>query len=369
MAFWRREGKRVVVYTSRGGQQVRVSRKETKHLDGEPDHNVDTWVRHYALTHEGTRRRGPVEVLDEPATIDLVETFCVHLASRRKSKKTTSQHRHNLLTYCLPFFVSRHHLADPVHWPAKSVRLLEHLESLGLAPRTINVCNVSMRVFWTWLVEEGHAAGSLLLRNAVVGSRDTPLSFVVSPDDVLRHTYASPELRLLSLIGYFTSLRPQEVVALRPRDFRAGSRAAELEACRVMAAAGHFGRLAVEIHRQRVGNDFARPKAGSRGWVACFDERAAREIVAALRERDPDALLFPCRLDWYFRLWRRRGYPGLTLKDLRRSSIYWLGHYGKLDFTQMKNHARHSDPSTTALYVRRPGGESAGDFGDLDLDA
>lgn len=368
MAFWTRDGNRVVVYSSSGGKQRKLPRADIRHLDTEPDHNVETWVRNWELANEGRAGR-QTETLDIPPLLDLVETFSAYLETRRKSPKTISQHKHNLTRYCLPFFASVHGLVDPPLWPSKSVRLLEHLQSRGCASRTINTCNVSMRVFWNWLVEEGRASGALLLRNAVGGPRDTPLARTVAPDEILKRKYPSPEIRLLALIGYFFSLRPQELVALRPRDFRAGSRAAELEACRVMKAAGHFGRFAVEIHRQRVGNDFRPPKVNSRGWVACFSERAARELVATLGGRKPDELIFPHRLDWYFRLWRRDGIPGVTLKDLRRSSLYWLGHYGHLEFTQLKNHARHADPSTTALYVRRPGREEAGEFEALDLDA
>jgi integrase len=368
MAYWRRETHGIVVYTSKGGKQRKLPRGETRHLDTEPDHNIETWVRNWELTHEGVKRQ--YEQLDHPAILDLVETFCVHLASRRKTQKTIKQHRHNLARYCLPFFVQKEELADPILWPTKSVRLLAHLEQQGVAPRTINICNVSMRVFWTWLVEEGRAAGVLLLRNAVIGQQETPLNFTVVPQDILARLYDSPEMRLLTLIGYFFSLRPQELVALRAGDFRAGSRALETEAGKVMAASKLYGRLVVNVSRQRRGKEFAAPKANSKGWVACFDERAAREIVAALAGRKPDELLFSHRLDWWFRLWKRHGYPGLKLKDLRRASIYWLGNYTELPFTALKNHARHADPSTTALYVRRPGeGGPTDQYEELDLDA
>lgn len=366
MAFWRREGKRVVVYTTVAGRQKRLPRETVHHLDPEPDHNIDTWVNNWSLTHEGVKRQ--YDELDHPSTLDLVEIFCAYLKTRRKSPKTIGQHRHNLTRYCLPYFVSVNELVDPIHWPSKSVRLLSHLEGLGLSPRTINTCNVSLRVFWNWLVEEGKAAGVLLLRNAMVGQQVTPLDFAVTPQDILKHLYAAPELRLLAILGYFFSLRPQEVVALTPGDFRAGSKATELECCKAMVSGGLYGRFAVHIHRQRVGNDFSSPKVNSKGWVACFDEAAAREIVGLLRDRPIDQLLLPYRLDWYFRLWRKKGYPGLTLKDLRRASLYWLGQYGGLPFTTLKNHARHADPSTTALYVRRPGNEKV-EWDDLDLDA
>lgn len=366
MAFWRKDGTRVSVYTSRDGRQRRLPRDLTRHLDREPDHNIDTWVHNWALVNERTVAQAVV--LTNQDVLTLVETFCTYLSTRKKSPKTISQHRHNLTRYCLPFLVQAEGLVDPVQWPTRSVRLLEHLQGRGVAARTINTCNVSMRVFWNWLVEEGRATGTLLVRNAIVGAQATPLGFTVTPDDIIKRLYPSPELRLLALIGYFFSLRPQELVSLRPCDFRAGSIAAELDACKAAAKHHLFGRFAVNITRQRVGQEFKTPKANSKGWVACFHEVAAREIVASLQRRKPDELLFSHRLDWWFRLWARDGYPGLALKDLRRASLYWLGHFTELPFTALKNHARHADPSTTALYTRRPG-QDAPAFDALDLDA
>lgn len=363
---WQRVNGKVYFYYSLDGKQHKVPRAQTKWLDNEPKHNIETERRRWGLANLKTGTQ--YEQLDNAATLDLVETFCVYLETRRKSPKTIQQHKHNLTRYCLPFFVQKEGLEHPQQWPTKSVRLLGHLQSSGVASRTINTCNVSMRVFWTWLVEEGKASGAMLLRNAIIGQEATPMNFTVTPDDILRRPYYSPEMRLLSLIGYFFSLRPQELVALRPSDFRAGSKAAELECCKVMDGAGLYGRFAVSISRQRAGNSFKLPKSNSKGWVACFDEAAAKEIVTMLRDARPDELLFKFRLDWWFKLWRTRGYPGMAMKDLRRASLYWLGHYSSLTFIALKNHARHSDPSTTSLYTRRPGHEQV-EFADLDLDA
>lgn len=366
---WQRDKQgRVWFYYSQDGNQKKVPRSETKHLDTEPDHNVAAERTRWGLVNLGTKPQW--DTLTHDDTLALVAAFCAYLETRKKSPKTVSQHRHNLNDYCLPFFVQKEGLTDPVLWPKKSVRLLEHLQGLEVGARTINTCNVSLRVFWDWLVEEGRATGALLLRNSVSGDDETPLNFTVTPKDILDQLYKTPELAILALVGYFFSLRPQELVALRPCDFRAGSAAIDLEACKVMAQHGLYSRLAVNVHRQRVGNSFKTPKANSKGWVACFHEGAAREIVAALKNEPPYELIFKHRLDWWFKLWAKKGhgYPGLTLKDLRRASLYWLGNHTQISFTALKNHARHADPSTTALYVRRPG-EEASEFSPLDLDA
>ena len=64
------------------------------------------------------------------------------------------------------------------------------------------------------------------------------------------------------------------------------------------------------------------------------------------------------------------GYPGMTLKDLRRASLYWLGHYSSVDLVALKNHARHRNVETTSLYTRRPLEDVSdlGGDGELNLD-
>jgi integrase len=367
MAFWKRRNKAVYVYSWKDGRQCVLPRSATKHLDSEPDHNIDTWVGNWALANEA--QRPPGTTLTNTETLRLVEDFCAYLEKRGKSPKTVVGHRHNLTAHVLPFFVELEGLTQPSQWVFRSVRLYTHLsDTKALSPRLVNLCNISLRRFWEWLVEEQIAEGALKLRNAIEGVKKTPLKKAVVPDDVLKAHFKRDDIRLLALIGYFFSLRPQEVIALRPMDFRAGSQAAALEACKTMTKAGLYGKFAVHIHRQVSGKRMVAPKAGSEGMVACFSEAAAKEIVAALKDRKKDERLFPSRMDQWFKLWRRMGLKGVTMKDLRRASLYWLGHYGVLDFTALKNHARHSDPATTALYVRRPE-EDPGEFDELDLDA
>ncbi len=56
------------------------------------------------------------------------------------------------------------------------------------------------------------------------------------------------------------------------------------------------------------------------------------------------------------------------MKDLRRASIYWLGHHTNIGIIELKSHARHKRVDTTALYLRRPE-EQIDELDALDLDA
>lgn len=365
---WQRDASgRVIFYFWQDGKQHKVPRADTRHLDSELDHNVKAAREAWGRANLAAKRQ--VEILTHADTLALVETFCIYLETRKKDHRTIHGYRHLLTSYVLPFFVQGEQLVEPDQWPRKSVRLLEHLKATDLADRTINKCNVALRVFWKWLVEEGRATGNLLLRNAVVGQQVTPLSFAVTPEQILECSYGTAEMRLMALIGFFFSLRPQELIALRRCDFMAGANAMTTEASKVMYAAGLYGRLAVNIHRQRAPRGFKPPKVNSRGWVACFNSAAAMAIVSAIKDLPPEDLLFPNGMRWYIRLWARHGFKGLNFKDLRRASLYWLGNRTELPFIALKNHARHADPSTTALYTRRPGDEQFDEIDDLDLDA
>jgi integrase len=159
---------------------------------------------------------------------------------------------------------------------------------------------------------------------------------------------------LFGLIAYFFSLRPQEVMALEKRDFATGSKALSFECSRAMVNAGLDGCLVVNVVKQNskiVG--ISDPKRSSRGVVACFNGEARRLILTALERAEPGRL-FPFCVDHYYHLWARYGIPGITLKDMRRASIYWLAHYTSLSLPALRNHARHSSIETTGIYTRRP---------------
>lgn len=367
MAHWqRRKSGLVYVYTFRDGKQVALPRDQTRHLDGEPDTNIQYWVDNWSAANEGTepRRGGELTDVELLRLLQQFETYSLTV----RAQKTVAEHCGNLRRYVLPFFASEE--VEPNHWPFRSIRLITHLTEQGLQPRHINACNIALRKFWKYLTEEGIAQGDLRLRGAGRRPEATPLRYTITPQQVLSHVYGTPELRFIALVGFFFSLRPEEITAIRPGDLRAGSTASALECCRVMRTYKHFDRLAVYVSRQisQAERRPKSPKSGSKGFVACFSEKAAREIVQYARGRPVGEPILTHTIDWYYHLWRRSGFPDATIKDMRRASLYWLGHDGGLDYAALKNHARHRNPMTTALYLRRPE-EDAGQWEELDLDA
>ncbi len=152
-------------------------------------------------------------------------------------------------------------------------------------------------------------------------------------------------------------------------DFRAGRQVEQLECSKAMRRAGRFSRLTVRVSIQR--DDYGQmktPKASSSGWVACFDETAAKHLVEALTKHK-NSTLFPKSNNAYYKLWKSSG-ASTSIKDLRRASLYYLAHYTKMQSypLDIQKHARHKDFKTTQLYLRRPSEELSSESGPLSLE-
>ena len=377
MAFWQRKNSAVYVYTRREGKQTPLPRAETKHLDGLEDHNVQAWVDQWERQYEGAKVQADGILFNSDRLTKLLDDFCAYRISHKKKNPATVRTHHNfILNHAIPFFLQNDPpLKDPNQWPGVSVRLLEHLKAKGLPTSSIQHTNTGLRFFWEYLLEEGVVQTQipLRLRGPVQERQPTPLTEFLTPDQAWKwaENCQDYDLRLMLLCGYFFSLRPHETFGLMRSDFKGGTAATLLECTKAMARAGRFGRLAVNITRQRTKPGTTKPpKAGSAGWVACFDERAAKLLVDMIRERDPQELLLNKWLpDWHTRRWAKEGIPNVTLKDLRRASLYWLGHHTPLQERplDLMKHARHVDFDTTLLYLRRP--DETVELDELDLDA
>jgi len=354
MAWWQRQrGQFVYVYYRTGGRVTALPRSDTRHLDSLCDTAVNLWFADWKRKrHRLLRRPKPVE--------KLVERYCRYLRDRGRAPKTIWEHRHCLVDLALPFFLRRYPVLDnPNLWPSRSLKFSDYV--LGTRKQSAYTCRKAvsaLRAFYKFLEEEGivYTGVPLRLRCPPRPLRNTPLARVVTPEEVLAFARtATSDVGLMAVIGYFFSLRTYEVMALRPIDFVAGSAAQALECCRVMNRFGLFSRLAVRIHRQRAGDGaFTEPKRASFGHVACFHRVAAEWLVERLNERSRCDLLFPSLPDVNITRWRRYGMPGLTMKDLRRASLYHLGYHAGVELIALKGHARHRFATTTELYLRRP---------------
>jgi hypothetical protein len=380
----------VFVYYS-DGRQLKP-RKSYKWLDGLDDARIQVEVDQLERQWEKAKKT-PDHILfsDDALTKRLDEWHDHLLRNQKKDERTAEKYRSLTLRWAVPFFLSKA-LKDPASWPGVSVGLLDWLREktytrrsrdgreseLPLSAATIREVNNALRSFWRWLREEHLVPDvQLFLRTPPKDDEEdeTPLQFTIEPQMVLDFAAKAKvrEVKLIALLGYFFSLRPQEIFGLRPADFAAGGEAAKLEACSTMARLGLFGRLAVNVNRQRTPKGREKtPKAHSRGWVACFDAAAAKLIVELINEGDPTAPLFAGKDNRkLYRLWEDAGLERVAVKDLRRASCYHLGHHTRFaeEPVNAQKHMRHKEYETTILYLRRPKEEVAPRTGKLDLGA
>jgi integrase len=311
--------------------------------------------------------------------IDLVRDGEAQSASQGDTSKHASGHKSGHASPCRDVA-----LADPIRWRGRSAGLCKWMISLGDSAKSVSAANGALRGFLKWLWEEGLVPGKLWedmpLRVAPKSMRNlaTPLGRALTPIEVLefaasRRSGGDPETALLSLLGFFFSLRPQEIYALRPADFIVGSEISDSAEGLAMAAAGLYSGLGVDVWRQREDRrgEFLDPKSSSKGLVACFDEAAAEAVTSLVTEMtsggvgkreeagggalaDTADLIFPRKPGKIVLRWRRRGIPGVSLKDLRRASLLWLGGMTRLTPAAVMAHARHRHLMTTELYLRRP---------------
>lgn len=362
MAYWQRQkGKvRVFSYSATHKKAVLLPRSEVAHLDDLHDREVDDWVKRWERLHEVGKKRPRLVAPRAPGALESVERFLAFTSEvEALHPATTAKHRHNLITIAFPFFCTVREAKALDDFRPHSKDLMAWLLGEGLSAGKVRCVQQSLGKFWRWCREEALVDGDLLLRSPREGSRRTPLPHPVTPDEVLAwaSTCTRSDICLFGLLSYFFSLRPQETVALQRSDFAAGEKARSTEAAKALLKARLWGGLVVRVERQfskKVG--ITPPKSHSVGVVACFTRKGAKAVYEALkayRSKDPSKL-FPMHVDAYYHRWPEHGMPGITLKDLRRASIYWLANHTDLPIGAIRNHARHSSIETTGLYSRRP---------------
>lgn len=354
MAYWyRKNGKYVTVYFEHPdtGVQTQLKRKATKHLDRQPDQAIELWVEEWARLNEAKEARRDT-IGATPEQENAFKGFLLHLEKEDERARNTLRNYRRWLKWAVEYFRE-----EPLaSWPKTSRGFGTWLLSeKRVSESETKAANRAIAKFWRWAEEEElpGVEGVLKVKGGKKRYKPTPLQRTMTPDEALALAWRAPSpFNLMVLVGYFMSLRPQETFALTPDNFLAGKEAAALECNLVLGQHGLYNRLAYYVEEQIVDTgDEDDPKDYSFGWVGCFDERAARLIIRLLENFTG----FDKKPNHYYNLWRQSKASDFTLKDLRRASIYWLGHYTTLPPGALQNHARHQSIETTQLYMRRPG--------------
>lgn len=354
MAYWYRKAKKyVTVYFEHPetGVQVQLKRKFTKHLDRADDAFIESWVEEWARLNEAHEARRDT-IGATPEQVNAFKAFFLHLEQEEERAPNTVRSYKRWLRWATAYFRE-----EPLsNWHETSKGFGAWLMSeMNVSESETKSANRAIAKFWRWAENEelDGVEGVLRVKGGKKRYRPTPLKKTMTPNEALSLAWRAPSpFNLMVLMGYFFSLRPQEVFALTPDNFSAGSEAAALECGLVMNQHGQYSKLAYYVEKQKTDNGkLEDPKAYSVGWVACFDERAARMVMQLLENFES----FPKKPNRYYNMWTECKASSLTFKDLRRASVYWLGHYTTIPIGALKNHARHESITTTQLYMRRPG--------------
>lgn len=371
---WHREPDGRVRIVERGVGGKRWPRAACRTFDSKADDQIEAWAQNYNATIQS--RIQPTDSTIPEVIYNLIQEFETYQGTKSLAIGTIKSDTRNIFKATEYFCSKTDNLAL---WLQHSVQLASHLQNVKKlkAGHTYQI-QLSTNKFWNWLKRNKKLVDGVLDLDSVTGhaaGKDTPLQFHVKPEDVLKFVRSSTNesIKLLALCGYFGSLRPQETFALKLNDFIVGNKARPLEACSIMATLGLFDGLAIDIDKQRraTKREESTPKKNSKGLVAFFDKTGAELLVAVLKlvKADNRMGLFAYNNQYYYDLWKQSGLPGITLKDLRRASVYWLGHHTQIKIEQLKEHARHKDIQTTSLYFRRVYNKPEVDNLNFDLDA
>ncbi|RYZ85924.1 MAG: hypothetical protein EOP04_14945 [Proteobacteria bacterium] len=367
-----------------------LPRSETRHLDNLSDEEIWAFIREKqaATISYDWGHTSPSEAVESvlPASVTInFERWLAHLEERGLDMQTIRQHRSLGGRFVLEYFGKVGKEPDPNRWPehtgnfyrwltsAASLRLkldgngeikrdvngAKLMEPAACSNHQIKLVNICLRKFFRWMVEENLVNSvELRLRPPPSSAKKVQLQSKLSPDQVLAwaRECENRTVKFLGLAGYFFSLRPQEVCALRPIDFRTDHAIKGLECVTVMKRAGLYGGLVTYVGRQKqtLGTIKDNAKKGSNGWVSCFSKEAAQEIVNILNEEKLSEEVAKWNITKLYEDWRMFGPKGFTMKDMRRASLHWLGQNSQLQPLHLMKHARHRNIETTMVYCQRP---------------
>lgn len=342
-----------------------IPRASIKFLDNYSDDQVKAYLQNLNAT---ANKINPDRLTDK--TRELIEAFCAWKAKKGKHHTTVQQERRHV-QLAASFFDQFGALSL---WPQNSMELRTDLLEKGFKEAHINKIQGSVARFWKYARKNKKLVTGVLdfdetVNHAVVGA--TPLQRHVTPGEVLAFAKDCPynDIKLFALLGYFASMRPQEIMAMSKKDIVGGKEASKLECCKVMKEHGQFGGVAIYVQRQRGSKktDIRIPKWGTVANVAIFNKEAALLIRSLLKGIEGDLPFSKYGNRYYTDKWKKHGLSLLNPKDPRRASIYWLANYGSVSVIPLSLHARHKDVKTTGLYYRRVEKESDGEW-DIEIE-
>ena len=362
---FRRGSNRVTIYYYDPKRQktLQIPRKDTRHLDGLPIDQVQAWVTEFEKSHGLEKDRIKRVRLDRED--DLQQWWEAYQSDRADNKevgeKTLTSENRLWEGYILPFFIKKHQLKKPSEWYPFIPDFHMYLKKTPIGKDHQKSVLWTLERFSKYLVYQRILVYPFAVNTPRANKRkDTPLPRKLEPKEVLdfARKQDNPTIALFALLGYFASLRPSETGALERDDFLTGDGAKRHSPTyKEFADLGLGSKLAVKITKALgMKSVIQQTKTHySYGVVTIWNHDAAVLIAAMLKEL-PKGRVFDvsrCHMD---KIWVHTGKTelGVTLHDLRRASALYLGRTLKIDLSLLQKHCRHSQLSTTELYIREP---------------
>ena len=379
---YRRKGKvYLYYYDTLAAKLVQVPRSVTKSWDGLPPEEVEVLKRRWEEDH-GKARDRIARVTLTGKLASLWESYQTHRKRfKKRSARTTVNETAAFETYICGFFLIQHQKKDPTHWHPLVPEFHNWLFEQPLKDATRRKILWTLERFGKYLVFIRVMSSPFVIQTPTRDNlKETPLKVKLTPEQVLSicrsHSFRRPpkkhasvtrihniNFRLAALVGYFCSLRPEELWALNREDFATGDLAVERAKTRVgLTEAGLGSRLSVAINKTLTASEVL-PMVKTHysfGWVNVWHPEAAKAIAALLKDMPPGRL-FPFTRGYLDKAWKEIAKPiiGTTVHDLRRASGLYLGRTVRIPPTLLQEHMRHSEIETTMLYTRAPREEEA----------
>jgi integrase len=392
----RRKGRKhdriyITFYDVKKGRIVQVPRSKTKHLDGLSQEQVQAWVDDWEATSGKKRER--IDRFLLKSNDPLAQWWASYQDDRRKDKNVGTRAMKNeevyWRKYILEFFIKQHELKDIRKWAPMVPQFHAFINSHD------QIKSVDSRKKVLWVLER--FSKYLVFQRVLTypfainlpranKANETPLPRIILPEEALHvaKTLASDPKNVpaafMMLCGYFASLRPEETGALLPDDFLTGEATItkctsydEFKGKKLETKLSIFVNKALTIEDGIVDN---LKTVASEGVSIVWNREAALLLAGLLKQYQEQGALGRRRKSQSNRkgrtsilgvsrgqmdkIWFNTGRKilgGITLHDLRRASLLYLGRRAKIAPLILQSHARHADFATTEIYCREPKSE------------
>jgi len=383
--FYRRATRKVYVYyfNKKEGKAVQVPRKLVKHLDGEPPAVVEAWVAEWEAANGIAKDKIDRFVLKGADKAKMLwEAYQTNRMRVKKRQTITADAENDIFEmYIAAYFVGTAKKKDPTRWHQFVPDFHNWLYEKPISDAYRRKILWALERFGNYLVYSRVMNYPFAVQTPTRNNtKITPLKVTIDPKELIQTVcstefkrksspkkHATPNkavkvnFKLAVLLGYFASLRPEELYALERKDFLTGKAAAAKSTTREgLAQYGLGSKLVVIIDKALKAQDGKvaplLKTAHSYGYVTVWYPDAAK-VIAEMLMKLPEGRLFPFSRGYLDRAWREIVHPiiGATAHDLRRASGLYLGRVVRIkELTLLQEHLRHAEIETTELYMRSP---------------